>query len=268
MSDDNISPKRWYQNDVEQEFHENNECDNCGKKYPHDWVPPDSFTEDVKHCWALEMTPEHAAMTLSLLDRYQVDPDEDSNGDDGEEGDPSDSVPTGGGQKLDLSKISATEYNRLMDKRKGPSYKPHAARRSRSKHKGGRFHLCPGWWDVKDFIRDMGPQPPNTKATLKDPKGCISCGKCEECVREGRQMNCQWSPPKTNTKQLEINGVVKSLSEWCLQYHMPQRIVYMRMRIGFSAIAALTAPYRKHKKRTRTLNEAIVALPEPAHTES
>ena len=69
--------------------------------------------------------------------------------------------------------------------------------------------------------------------------------------------NCRWvtnsvqAINKSNTLKYEINGITKSLNEWCVEYGIKYSVVYNRLRTGVNIEDALTFPIQhsptKHK---------------------
>lgn len=72
--------------------------------------------------------------------------------------------------------------------------------------------------------------------------------------------NCKWSTPKEqsnnrrNTSIITLNGVSKSLSEWCDEYDMPVSVVGSRIRVmHWDAEKALTTPITHFNERGITV---------------
>lgn len=87
-----------------------------------------------------------------------------------------------------------------------PEYKTWGAIKTRCynpKHDGyARYgalgvKVCARWRESFDaFLADLGPKPdPKFKLVRRDLEGHYSCGKCEECRREGWPANCVWATP-------------------------------------------------------------------------
>lgn len=67
--------------------------------------------------------------------------------------------------------------------------------------------------------------------------------------------NCRWATlieqanNKGNNVFYELNGEVKTLSQWCMEYNMTYSTVYQRIRkLNYSIEKALTTPIRKRRK--------------------
>jgi hypothetical protein len=54
--------------------------------------------------------------------------------------------------------------------------------------------VCAGWHDFGRFYDDMGARPSDKHSIDRvDNNGGYWCGRCEECVAQGRPMNCRWA---------------------------------------------------------------------------
>jgi hypothetical protein len=115
---------------------------------------------------------------------------------------------------------------------------------------GGRgIVVCERWREsFENFIADMGFRPsPKHSLERRDNDGPYS------------PENCKWATPieqannKTNTRRVTLNGVTKSLSEWCralgINRHSAFSRIYSR---GWAPERALTVPFKRHAVGTVT----------------
>lgn len=90
---------------------------------------------------------------------------------------------------------------------------------------GGRgIKICAGWSGDEGFIawkNDMGMLPSEKHSIDRiDVDGNYSCGKCDECIKNGWEMNCRWALQKEqqrnkrNTRLREAFGCKKTIAEW------------------------------------------------------
>ncbi len=69
--------------------------------------------------------------------------------------------------------------------------------------------------------------------------------------------NCKWSTQKqqgnnrTTNRRIELNGVVKTVAQWCDYKGMPYYVLKNRLKRGWSIERALNTPAEKHHKRTK-----------------
>lgn len=112
---------------------------------------------------------------------------------------------------------------------------------------GGRgIRVCDGWrHDFAAFLADVGPKP-GSKHSLDriDPDGHYEPG------------NVRWATPieqsrnRRNTCKLTVDGVERSLTEWCETTGMSLGCLVLRLKRGVSADEAIVPP-RPRRPRTR-----------------
>jgi hypothetical protein len=93
------------------------------------------------------------------------------------------------------------------------------------KHYGGRgITICPRWRnDFSAFLEDMGERPEGMTLDRINNDGNYSCGKCEQCLREGWTANCRWATPsqqrlnqrerKTTNKGEDMSSLVENIDK-------------------------------------------------------
>lgn len=102
---------------------------------------------------------------------------------------------------------------------------------------GGRgITVCAGWHhDFKAFYEAMGPKEKGQTLERIKNDYHYSCGKCEECKRNGWPMNCKWETPRRqswnrrSTIYLTYEGVRKSLPEWAAEMGWDSRRLWQRL---------------------------------------
>lgn len=101
---------------------------------------------------------------------------------------------------------------------------------------GGRgIKVCARWDDFALFFADMGPRPDGL--TL------------DRINRDGdyEPVNCRWADKyqqannRSNNWEITINGVTRTLQQWCNQFNIERTKVRYRLRIGMSPMDALTS---------------------------
>lgn len=104
---------------------------------------------------------------------------------------------------------------------------------------GGRgIKVCERWHDYASFKADMFPRPSNMTLERIDnndgyyPGNCRWASYAEQCNNR-----------RSNNYQT-INGITKTVSEWCNQYKISASVVYQRLRRGWDIESALTKPVR------------------------
>lgn len=111
--------------------------------------------------------------------------------------------------------------------------------------------VCQRWLlSHEAFVADMGPRPSRRHSV--DRINTLS-GYSPE--------NCRWATPKvqannkTTTRAVEISGEKVTLSELSEKYGIPAKIIYARLRHGWSVSDALTTEYRPGGRSRRNGNE-------------
>ena len=114
---------------------------------------------------------------------------------------------------------------------------------------GGRgISVCESWHDPVTFIRDMGARPSKNHSLDRiDVNSGYYCGKCQDCVKNGWENNCQWATKiqqarnKRNNRIIEYNGMKKTLSDWQEVTGIQAAVIRHRIdRYGWTVERALT----------------------------
>lgn len=108
---------------------------------------------------------------------------------------------------------------------------------------GGRGILvCERWWDFMNFIADMGPRP-----TLRHT--------IERRNNNGNYQpdNCYWATflqqarNRRGLHMVTLDGQEMCISEWAERVKLPFRVLFDRLRRGWTPRRALTTPMRLKK---------------------
>lgn len=106
---------------------------------------------------------------------------------------------------------------------------------------GGRgITVCDRWNDFTLFVADMGERPGQgyTIDRINPDKG-YSPDNCVWATRREQGRN------KRNTMQATMDGITKSLSEWCEEFNRDYNVVKTRVvRCGWDLRKALMTPSR------------------------
>lgn len=87
---------------------------------------------------------------------------------------------------------------------------------------GGRgIVVCQSWKNFDNFREDMGYRP-SAEYTLDRIENNLhySCGKCDECIRNGWELNCKWSTQKEQARNrrnnlwIEYDGKKMIIQDW------------------------------------------------------
>lgn len=105
------------------------------------------------------------------------------------------------------------------------------------KHYGGRgITICKRWLTFRNFLGDMGDQPPGASIHRIDNDGNYEPG------------NCKWSNPKEQARNrrssrlVEHGGLKLCLAEWEDRLGLPSGILRCRLYRGWPAEKALSLP--------------------------
>ena len=78
---------------------------------------------------------------------------------------------------------------------------------------GGRgIKVCDGWNSFENFLSDMGRKPSKHHSINRINNDMhYSCGKCNQCLKESWNANCQWDDPKTqaNNRRNRSNRAIR-----------------------------------------------------------
>lgn len=73
-----------------------------------------------------------------------------------------------------------------------------------------------------------------------------SCGKCNQCVENGWQLNCRWATfeqqanNKRNNKKITFNGQTLTIAQWSKKTGIPQGAISYRLKKGWNIKDILT----------------------------
>lgn len=105
---------------------------------------------------------------------------------------------------------------------------------------GGRgIDVCERWLEsFENFYLDMGCRPSKNHSLdrIDNNKG-YSPLNCRWATNEEQNRN------KSNTIMIEINGLVKSLPEWCDEFGVNRNSVRTRIKRGWNPSDAVTTPF-------------------------
>jgi hypothetical protein len=122
---------------------------------------------------------------------------------------------------------------------------------------GGRgITVCQRWVDsYENFLADMGPrQPGMTLDRHPDPNGNYEPGNCRWASRKQQQRN------RRNTVMLTVDGVTKSLYDWCDELGLRVNTVVSRIKRGWDHKRALleAVDYRHRNSLCKDTANAVV----------
>jgi hypothetical protein len=103
------------------------------------------------------------------------------------------------------------------------------------KHYGGRgIEVDSRWHNYKQFKKDMYPRKPNTSLERIDNNKNYSFTNCKWGTKEEQANN------RRSNRLETLNGVTKTLAQWCKEYAKSYNKVYLRLSRGWSLEKALT----------------------------
>lgn len=105
---------------------------------------------------------------------------------------------------------------------------------------GGRgIEVCARWrGSFADFYADMGPKPSKHHSIER-----------EDVNGNYEPSNCRWATAaeqaanKRNTRRIDINGVIKTLSDWAIESGLLASTIHLRLKAGVTG-PELLAPSR------------------------
>jgi hypothetical protein len=103
---------------------------------------------------------------------------------------------------------------------------------------GGRgISVCERWRKFENFLKDMGEKPRGLSIGRINNDGDYEPGNCRW------ETNAQQSRNKSTTLMVAIEGITRSLKDWCDARGADYNTVYMRIyRFGWEPLRALTEP--------------------------
>ena len=97
--------------------------------------------------------------------------------------------------------------------------------------------ICERWNTFVNFLQDMGKKPfPEAQIDRINNDGNY---EPENCRWTSRKENCR---NRRSTRFVTLNGITKSLAEWCDNAPVSYQTVHRRLRSGWSMVSALMTP--------------------------
>lgn len=116
---------------------------------------------------------------------------------------------------------------------------------------GGRgITVCKRWRESYfPFIEDLGVRPAKGMSLdRKDNDGNYSCGKCDECRRNGWTANVHWATKQeqvnnsTSVRWLTCNGKTQTIAQWTREKGLRKGTIVNRLADGWSVEDAINKP--------------------------
>lgn len=135
----------------------------------------------------------------------------------------------------------------------------------------GAHHMCSRWRrSSRDFMDDIGPKPGAGYTVDRiDNNGHYSCGKCEECLTNGWQMNCRWatkdqqSANRSDNHLVTFRGETKPLFVWVRELGLNYDVIKSRLYAGRSPEDAFTTPVaamgRRGPRKDTRVNQGLTS---------
>jgi hypothetical protein len=116
---------------------------------------------------------------------------------------------------------------------------------NRYQHYGARgIEVCARWLEsFENFLQDMGRKPGLDYSIERiNVNGNYEPNNCIWLPRNKQSSN------RTDSLRITLNGVTKTLPDWCREKQLKFSTVYMRIyEYGWNPELALTTPARRHK---------------------
>lgn len=126
-------------------------------------------------------------------------------------------------------------------------YNPNSASRKRYYDRG--IKVCERWHSVDVFATDMPPRPSALYSIDRiDGNGHYSCGKCDECLRNGWPMNAQWATDtqqarnRSSNRMVTYRGETLCMMDMAAKYNVSYFTLRNRISRGWSAEDAIESP--------------------------
>ena len=114
------------------------------------------------------------------------------------------------------------------------------------------IRVCGRWrgkGGFERFFEDIGPVPPGKQLDRKNSTGHYSCGKCDECLKNGWPSNVRWATTKqqqrnrSDTRIVTFRGKRQCLTDHAADAGINYQTVLRRINIGgWPLKEALTTP--------------------------
>lgn len=109
--------------------------------------------------------------------------------------------------------------------------------------------VCERWLNFENFYADMGDRPKDKSIDRIDNNKGYSPENCRWATRTEQTRN------RSITIKAKINGVEKTLGEWCEHFDVRYSTYFNRRRRGYSLIDALSSENPKPKVNQNDINE-------------
>lgn len=111
---------------------------------------------------------------------------------------------------------------------------------------GGRgISVDPKWESFETFLTDMGPRPSNHSLERVDVNGNYGPGNCVWATTEQQANN-----KRTNTL-ITIDGVTKTMGQWCKEYGIRDDTLWRRLERGVPAEKAVVPPKARRSRKDK-----------------
>jgi hypothetical protein len=99
---------------------------------------------------------------------------------------------------------------------------------------GGRgIKVCDEWQKFENFLADMGHPKPDETIERINVNGNYEKGNCRWITKKAQNFN------KRTNRFITLNGITKSLAEWCEELDLKYFTIHARLRRGLSPEEAL-----------------------------
>jgi hypothetical protein len=118
------------------------------------------------------------------------------------------------------------------------------------KNYGGRgIKVCDRWvHNFKDFFSDMGKCPPGLTLERIDNNGNYEPSNCRWATRKEQGINTR------NNRRIELNGQIKTVSEWAEITDIPDSTLRTRLRDGWTPeVTVTTARDARHDRKGKII---------------
>ena len=123
--------------------------------------------------------------------------------------------------------------------------------RNYSRYGGRGIVVCARFRIFEYFVEDMGLRPEGK--TIDRIKGELNyaCGRCNECILCGWELNCRWATTTEQNLNRKANRILAfdekamTVTEWAILLNKPRLALFKRLDAGWSIEKTLTTPVRK-----------------------